>query len=261
MSFAKDVLMPEMFRVIPPPEALQALLAALPEDVGVERVATADALGRVLAASLMAQSPLPAFDRSTMDGYAVRSRDTFGASESLPAYLTIAGEVPMARFAAELTVDTGEAALIHTGGAIPSGADAVVPVEQTQQLDADSIEVLRAVAPGENVVGIGEDVKDGQVLFEAGHALRAQDIGGLMALGIVEIQVARRPRVAIISTGDEIVPPHAHPAHGQIRDINTYTISGLVTEAGASRSPQGIVPDDYDALLVAARRAERPMCW
>lgn len=283
MCFAKDVLMPEMFRVIPPPDALEAFLAALcPEGhseeralVEAERVATADALDRVLAERLAAHSPLPAFDRGTMDGFAVRSADTYGASESLPAYLTVVGEVPMGRSVAggpvgdapsdvagapaapaaapDPQVGPAQAALIHTGGMLPAGADAVVPVEQTQRLDATTIEVLRPVAPGENVVGIGEDVKDGQVLFDAGHALRPQDIGGLMALGITEVAVARRPTVAIISTGDEIVPPECEPAYGQIRDINTYTISGLVAQAGGIPLPQGIVPDDYHALLSAAR--------
>ncbi len=276
--------MPEMFRVIPPPDALEAFLSALcPEGRSeeralgeAERVATADALDRVLAERLAARSPLPAFDRGTMDGFAVRSADTYGASESLPAYLTVVGEVPMGRSVAggpvgdapsgsagapaagtapaiDLVVGQGQAALIHTGGMLPAGADAVVPVEQTQRLDATTIEVLRPVAPGENVVGIGEDVKDGQVLFDAGHALRPQDIGGLMALGITEVAVARRPTVAIISTGDEIVPPECEPAYGQIRDINTYTISGLVARAGGIPLPQGIVPDDYHALLSAAR--------
>lgn len=189
-----------------------------------------------------------------MDGYAVRSSDTFGATESLPAYLAVIGEVPMGR-AAESAVGAGEAVLMHTGGMLPTGADAVVMLEYTQRLDTLEIEVLRPVAHGENTVGIGEDVKTGEPLLESGHVLRPQDLGGLMALGITRVQVASRPRVAIISTGDEIVPPEATPSAGQIRDVNTYTIAGVVAQAGGIPLPMGIVGDDYPSLLAAARTA------
>jgi molybdopterin molybdotransferase len=243
--------MPEMFKVLPAAQALETLLDRLPAGIRTESVLTSEALGRVLAERLVAQSPLPAFARSTMDGYAVRSADTFGATESLPAYLSIAGEVPMAR-APEKAVGPAEAMVIHTGGMIPDGADAVVMVEQTQKLNDSSIEVLRAVAPGENLIGVGEDVHEGEVLFEAGHILRPQDLGGLMALGITRVSVAARPSVAILSTGDEVIPPEKTPGPGQIRDVNTYTVAGIVAQAGGSPLPRGIVGDDYESLLSAA---------
>jgi molybdopterin molybdotransferase len=246
--------MPEMFKVLPPAEALEVMLEHLPSVVGEETVATADALDRVLTGRLTAQSPLPSFVRSTMDGYALRSADTYGATEGLPAYLAVVGEVPMARESG-LEIGPGQTAVIYTGGMVPPGADSVVMVEQTQNLDASSIEVLRAVAPGENVIGIGEDVKEGEPLFEAGHVLRPQDLGGLMALGITSVNVAAKPRVAIVSTGDEVIPPHMAPAPGQIRDINTYTIAGLVTRAGGIPLPHGIVSDEYESLFSAARAA------
>ena len=172
----------------------------------------------------------------------------------MPAYLSVIGEVPMGR-ASGLTVGVSEAALIHTGGMVPTGADSVVMLEQTQRLDSSSIEVLRAVAPGENTVGVGEDVKTGELLLGAGHLLRPQDLGGLMALGITHVRVASRPRVAIISTGDEVVTPETMPEPGQIRDVNAYTVAGVVTQAGGVPLPKGIVGDDYAALCHAARAA------
>ena len=246
--------MKQMFKVLPPAEALSLLFAQLTEDVQDESISSAEALDRVLAERLVAESPLPSFARGTMDGYAVRSRDTFGATEALPAYLTVVGEVPMAR-SSDLVVGPAQAAVIHTGGMIPAGADSVVMVEQTQKLDASNIEVLRAVAPGENTIGVGEDVKEGEPLFERGHVLRPQDLGGLMALGITHVRVAVRPRIAIISTGDEVVPPEKTPGPGEIRDVNTYTIAGLVSQGGGIPLPMGIVADDYESLISAARPA------
>jgi len=168
--------MPELFNVLLPADALQVLLDHLPTNIRRETVPTAEALGRVLAESLTAPTSLPTFPRSTVDGYAVRAADTFGASESLPAYLSVVGEAPVGR-APDVSVEPGQAVLVHTGGMIPPGADAVVMVERTQKLDANNIEVLRAVAPGENVIGVGEDVKAGEALLAAGHILRPQDLG------------------------------------------------------------------------------------
>lgn len=246
--------MPEMFNVQPPAAALKSLLFQLCTDVKGETIATTEALERALVGQLIAPSSLPSFPRSTMDGYAVRAADTFGATESLPAYLAVIGEVPMG-CASELAVAPAQAAVVYTGGMIPPGADAVVMVERTQKLDDTNIEVLRAVAPGENVIEVGEDVREGEPLFEAGHILRPQDLGGLMALGITHVRVAVKPRVAILSTGDEVIPPEQTPGPGQIRDINTYTISGLVEQAGGIPLLQGIIKDNYESFLSAARSA------
>ena len=244
--------MPELFTVLPPADALQVLLDHLSGQVCAETIPTADALDRVLAESLFASSPLPAFPRSTMDGYAVRAADTFGASESLPAYLSVVGQVPMGR-APELTVGPAQTAVVYTGGMLPRGADAVVMVERTQKLDAVNIEVLRAVAPGENVINVGEDVREGESLLGPGHTLRPQDLGGLMALGITQVTVAARPRVAIVSTGDEVVSPDQVPGPGQVRDVNTSTVAGLVRRAGGVPLPQGIIQDRFEDLLAAAQ--------
>jgi molybdopterin molybdotransferase len=189
-----------------------------------------------------------------MDGYAVRAADTFGASESLPAYLTVVGESPMGK-APAFEIGKGQAAVIHTGGMLPRGADGVVMIERTQEARESEIEVLRAIAVGENVIQIGEDVKAGEALLPAGHRLRPQDLGGLAAAGITQVRVARRPRVSILATGDEVVPADKEPAAGQVRDVNTHSLAGLVQRAGGTPMPRGIVPDDFDTLYQAARAA------
>ncbi len=244
--------MPELFTVLPPHEALQKLLTHLTPRVPIETIETARALNRVLAEAPAARSPLPAFPRSTMDGYAVRAADTFGATEALPAYLTVIGESPMGG-APTQSIDRGEALIIHTGGMLPQGADAVVMIERTQKTTTTEIEVMRAVAPGENVLQVGEDVKPGDPLFAIGHLLRPQDLGGLMALGLTQVTVAQRPRVGILATGDEVIDPHAEPRPGQVRDVNTYSIGSIVERAGGRAQPGGIIRDNFETLYQAAR--------
>ncbi|MBI4493991.1 MAG: molybdopterin molybdotransferase MoeA [Chloroflexi bacterium] len=246
--------MVELFNVLSPPDAYRVLESHLPVEVRTERVPIARALDRVLAEDLTAPADLPAFARSTMDGFAVRAADTYGASEGLPAYLSVVGEALMG-VRPETRVGVGQAVRIATGGMLPEGADAVLMVEHTQEVDRQTIEVVRPVAPGENVLRVGEDVARGASVLPRGHALRPQDLGGLAALGFAEVAVARRLRVAIVSSGDELVPPDQVPGPGQIRDINTYTLAALVERAGHEPLALGIVPDDYDRLAAAARRA------
>jgi molybdopterin molybdotransferase len=247
--------MTELFTVLTPPEAWRRLREHWQPQVVAERIPTQDGLDRVLAASLVAPHDLPTFPRATVDGYAVRAADTYGASASLPAYLTIVGEVAMGR-RADLPLGIGQAVVVHTGGMIPPGADAVVMVEHTQMIDEANLEVYRPVAVGENVIQVGEDVRAGQMLLPAGHRLRPQDIGGLMALGLTQVEVARRPRVAILSQGDEVVPPAAEPGPGQVRDINSYTLAALTRRAGGDPLLRwGILPDRLEALQAAARAA------
>lgn len=248
--------MPEFLHLLPPTEAMNRWLAAFPGDrrPRTESLPAIQCLGRVLATSIVAPEPLPAFPRATVDGYAVRAADTFGASPSLPAYLALAGEVQIGS-APDLHLSAGQAALIHTGAMIPEGADAVVMLEDTQMARPGEIEVLRPAAPGQNVIQVGEDLKPGDLAIEAGALLRPQEIGGLMALGITHVEVAQKPRVAILSTGDEIVPPDTTPAAGQVRDVNSHSLSALVERAGGQPVRYGILPDRRDPLLAAARRA------
>lgn len=244
----------ELFNVRTPADALAVLLDKLPRYVATEEVPTRDALDRVLAEDLCSPSDLPSFRRSTMDGFAVRAADTYGASEGLPAYLDVVGEVLMGE-APRLALGTGQATQIATGGMLPDDADAVIMVEQTQQVGAHTIEALRPVAPGENVVQVGEDVRTGDPLLSRGQVLRPQDLGGLVALGITRLRVARRLRVGIVSGGDEIVDPEQVPGPGQIRDINSYTLAALVQRGGHTSWLVGVVHDEYAMLEAAARRA------
>ena len=245
----------ELFNVRTPPEALRILLQALPaRRRGTEVVRTADALDRVLAEDVRSPSELPTFRRSTMDGFAVRGADTFGATEGMPAYLEIVDDIPMGR-AATRALAVGQCARIATGGMLPDSADAVLMVEQTQEVGPTTIEALRAVAPGENVVQIGEDVRAGDPILPEGHTLRPQDIGGLMALGITSLSVTPRLNVAVISGGDELVDPHKEPSPGKIRDVNTYTLSALIRRDGHLPCHAGVIPDEYELLAAAARRA------
>ncbi len=235
---------PEFFQVMPVSDALALIEAHWQPQPRAETVATADALDRILAADLHSPEEVPAFRKSTVDGYVVRAADTFGASQALPAFLTVRGELKMGE-APQLTVGAGEALLIHTGGMLPEGADAVLMVEQAQVVDDEEIEVLRAVAPGENVIQAGEDVAADALVLAGGKRLRPQDIGGLLAVGVSRVDVLRPPRVGILSCGDELLPPEADLAPGQIRDINAYTLSALAAKHGAQPLRLGIVSDDF----------------
>lgn len=244
--------MPELFNVLPPAEAYALFLRHFAVEVRSETVRTADALDRVTACAVYSPADLPSFTRATMDGYSVRAADTYGASEGAPAYLSVAGEVPMGA-TDPVAVGVSQAAVAYTGGMLARGADAVVMVEHTQQVDATTIEIVRAVAPGENCVQVGEDVHAGEELLAPGRRLRPQDIGGLMALGITSLEVARQPVVAIMSSGDEVVPPDRDPELGQIRDINSYTCQALVRRAGGEPRLLGIAPDRREAMEALAR--------
>lgn len=243
----------EFFAVRPVSEALNDFRPARRTEV--ERVALEDALGRVPAAPIVAREPLPGFARATVDGYAVRAPDTYGASEGLPAYLDLAGEALMGR-PPELELRPGSAAAIATGAPLPGGADAVVMVEHTQAATAELIEVLRPAAPGDGVVLAGEDAAPGAELLGAGRPLRPQEIGMLAAAGVVELSVHARPRVTIVSTGDELVPTStARLEPGQVRDAVGPGLAALTRQAGATPVFGGIVPDDRAALTQALERA------
>ncbi len=242
----------EFFQVIPVQAARQLLAAHWQPQPGREVVATSSALGRVLADDTHSPEQIPAFRKSAVDGYALRARDSFGASQSLPAFLTLRGELSMGA-AAEVEVGSGDAWQIHTGGMLPDQADAVVMVEHTHSGGDDEIEVLRAVAPGENVIEAGEDVAAGGLVLPRHQHLRPADIGGLLAVGIERVAVLRQPRVGVLSCGDELVPPHASLAPGQVRDINAWTLGALAEKHGGLPLQLGIVPDDRGAYQARAR--------
>lgn len=222
--------------------------------VATESIELSGVCGRVAANDLLANEDLPDFPRSIVDGFAVRGASTFGASEANPAYITIGGKVDMGTVP-EFTIGPGEAARIPTGGMLPDGTDSVVMIEHSSVLDDTTIEIYRSVAPGQNCIGIGEDYRKGAVLVSRGQVMRPSQTGVLAAFGQSEVNVYRRPVVGIISTGDEIVDVKDNPARGQIRDINTHTLAGLVSEAGGVPVTYGIVADNFDALYAHCDRA------
>jgi molybdopterin molybdotransferase len=222
--------------------------------VETEDIPLVEASGRIIAEAVNADVDLPDFPRATMDGYAVRGASTFGSSEANPAYLTLKGAVRMGDVP-DFSIGPGEAARIYTGGMLPAGADAVVMVEHTELLDDTTIEVYRSVAPGQHLVGVGEDFPIGAVPVLPGRKIRPQEAGLLAAFGRDPVTVYRRPVVTIISTGDEVVPVDRIPGRGQIRDINTYTLAGLVQEAGSIPVCGGIVGDVAEDLQAACRSA------
>ncbi len=235
----------EFFDVIPIADVLAMVERFAP--VGTETVSVDQAFGRVLAETVSADIDLPGFARATMDGYAVAAQSTFGASEANPAYLALAGEIRMGERPA-VTIGPGQAVRIATGGMLPAGADAVVMVEHTDAVDDTTIEVHLSVAPGRNMVRADEDFARGAAVLAPGKRIRSAEAGLLAAVGRTEVRVFRRPEVAILSTGDEIVPPDRVPAPGQVRDVNRYSLSALVAEAGGIARPMGIVEDRFESL-------------
>lgn len=245
--------MPEFLTLLPPDSAREKLLAELTPLNRSTVIETSTALGRVTAEDILAPHPLPEFPRSTVDGYAVKARDTFGASDNLPGYLKLIGEVPMGA-APAFTVESGQCAIIHTGGMLPAGADAVVMLEYTQSVGRE-IEILRAVPSGENVIRVGEDVTQGQIVIHKGTILRPAEIGGLMALGIPALRVVNILPAGLISSGDEIIKVEEAPKPGQVRDINSHTLAALIRRSGGEPVSYGIIPDNFEALRAAAAKA------
>ncbi len=213
----------------------------------IESIPILEANNRVLAQDVCSQEDIPNFNRSTMDGYALNARDTFGASSSMPAYLNIAGDVLMGE-ATHLSLKSNEAARIPTGGMLPENANAVVMIEHTHEIDSKTLEVQKPVGVWENTVCIGQDIKKQSLLFPTSRLLRAYEIGALAAIGQTRVDVYQRLRVGIISTGDEIVPAHSLPGQGQVRDINSFIIGSKVLELGAVPNFYGIVQDRVEMI-------------
>ncbi|MCP4108076.1 MAG: molybdopterin molybdotransferase MoeA [Desulfobacteraceae bacterium] len=222
--------------------------------VGTEEIPLSDTPGRILASDIISEADLPGFSRATMDGYAVCAASTFGASGANPAYLSVKGSIGMGEFPS-FSITRGESARISTGGMLPEGADSVVMIEHIGEIDHATIEVYRSVAPGQHIIALGEDFKKSDIILSKGRKFRPQETGLLAAFGKTSAKVYKKPVISVISTGDEIVPIEKEPDPGQIRDINTYTLSGLVEEAGGIPLILGIVRDDYNALFEKCSQA------
>jgi molybdopterin molybdotransferase len=237
-------------------EALLLLQQHLPH--GPDRKATLsleETLGRICAADILSPENLPPFQRSIMDGYAVMARDTFGASEKLPAYLEVSGEVSMGELPTQ-GPQAGACYAIATGGILPPETDAVVMLEHTVSVDDRMIEVVQPVAAGTNIIDIGEDVARNDILLPAGHRIRPQDIGLLAGVGLENIEVFRRIRVGIISTGDEIVSFSETPPPGKIRDMNSVSLAAQIRNLNANPTIYGIAPDDEESLKSMLQKAK-----
>ncbi len=241
------------FRVVTSAEARDQLAAFAPTTES-ETVPVLTADGRVLSKALSAPVNLPHFNRTNMDGYALRAQDTFGASASLPTYLTLAGVIEMGQ-EAKKKLKKGETMRISTGGMLPPGADSMIMVEYTEEMGDGTIEIHRSASPWENILRIGEDIKKGAPIFPAGRRLHAQDVGALTGVGIAKVPVYRRPLVALISTGDEIVAPDKTPKPGQIRNVNQYSLRAMITEAGGEIFDLGVVKDDRKTFEKALAKA------
>ena len=238
-----------------PKDALLELIKSLPVKSSTsENVAVVNCLGRVVARDIQSPQSLPNFPRSSVDGFAVRSVSTYGASNQSPVYLTNIGEVKMGE-SNDLFVAKDQAVQIHTGGMLPGNADSVLMVEDSQKVSNDEIEVRKAVAAGENVLHVGEEIEAGSIVLSAGTKLRSIEIGGLSALGINNIDVWSQPKIGIISSGDELVDPGDEILLGQIRDVNSSMIAALVQSWGGNPIRYGIIKDKKQDLFEVANIA------
>jgi molybdopterin molybdotransferase len=242
----------EFFKVTPLERVLE-LYRDFP-CVSEERLTLGRCRGAILSRDVVSQIDLPEFNRATMDGYAVQARSTFGASGSTPALFRVVGAVEMGE-APTVSVKAGEAVRIATGGMLPDGADSVVMVEHAQSLDEETIEVFSSVAPLQHVMEIGEDFRKGRVVLSRGSLVRPQEMGVLAALGETGVWVYKKPVVAIVSSGDEIVPIDQTPGLSQVRDVNAHTLAGFIEASGGIPFCLGIAKDDFAELDDFCRRA------
>ena len=236
-----------MLSVKTPEEVLALIQEEFEEIAEKELVPLGQAAGRCLAEDIAATEYVPDFDRSTVDGYAVRARDTFGCTDAIPAILPVRGEVLMGQ-GASFTLQPETCAAVPTGGAVPEGADSVVMVEYTEDYGDGTIGISKSVAPGQNMIFRGDDVFPGKVVLEKGRVLSSQDIGALAAIGRVQVPVAKKLKIGVISPGDELVPPEQTPGPGQVRDVNSPMLEAMLTAFGVNVVNYGIVVDN-EALL------------
>lgn len=245
-----------MFTVKTPAEVFETIDKEFPQLLPEEQVTLYECCGRVLSRDVTAPEYVPGFDRSTVDGYAVRARDTFGCSESIPAILEVSGEILMGGSAGS-ALRAGTCRTIPTGGAVPEGSDAVVMVEYTEDYGDGTVGILKPVSPGSNMIYRGDDVYPGKSVISAGRRLTPSDVGSLAAMGITEVSVYRRPVIGVMSTGDELVAPEEVPGDGQIRDANGPMLEALCRELGADVIRCGIVRDNWDDMRAAFDKAIR----
>jgi len=219
-----------------------------------EEVPIRDSLKRYLSRDIIADINVPEFDRSSVDGYAIVVEDSHGASSSVPSVLNLIGEVKMGEYT-EKEIRSGEAIYVPTGGMLPKNASGMIMIEHCEKMDADTLLISKPITNGENVVYKGEDIKKGKLILKRGQRVGTKEIGVLAALGQSRVFVFEKPRVYIISTGDEIIDITKDLVGGKIRDINSYTLESLVYESGALVSGREIIRDDFDSLQACVEGA------
>ena len=242
-----------MLHVKTPEEVLALIETEFAPAAGTELVSLSQAMGRVLAEDIAATEYVPDFDRSTVDGYAVRARDTFGCSDAIPAILPLQGEVLMGE-GAEFELNIEECVAVPTGGAVPKGADSVVMIEYTEDYGGE-IGISKPAAPGQNMIFRGDDVYPGKVILRKGRVLSSQDIGALAAIGRIQVSVVKKLTVGVLSTGDELVSPEVTPGPGQVRDVNGPMLEAMLSAFGVNVVHYGIVIDDEAKLTAVVQKA------
>lgn len=244
-----------MLTVKTPDEVLKLIRAEFsPIDNNTETVMLDEAIGRVLSENIIASEYVPDFNRSTVDGYAVSAKDTFGCTDSIPAIMPVCGQVLMGN-GADFVLPEGQCCYVPTGGAVPDGADCCVMIEYTEDYGDGTVGILKAGAPGQNMIFRGDDVCPNKVVLPKGRILASQDIGALAAIGVVNVPVVKKPLVGIISTGDELVPPEQKPNAGQVRDVNSHMLCAMLSSLGANCKNYGIVVDDEEKLAATMKMA------
>ncbi|WP_409227217.1 molybdopterin molybdotransferase MoeA [Gudongella sp. SC589] len=219
-----------------------------------ELVSLLESQGRVLSDDIVSEINVPEFDRSTVDGYAVLVEDSHGATESIPSILEVLGEVLMGE-TPKHQVGSGQAVYVPTGGMMPEGATGMIMIENTEKMDEETVLLFKPISKGENMVFRGEDIKKGEVALQAGRRIGPNEIGVLASLGISHVRVIKKPKVYILSTGDEVIDLDEELKIGKIRDINSYALSAMIREIGGEVAGREIVKDNYNLLLEGVRRA------
>lgn len=245
----------EFFNLISVEEAENRLMENFKDfQLGIEEVHILECADRILAEDIISDIDVPEFNRSTVDGYAIKSQDSNGASETIPSLLNIVGKVEVGQVPNK-SIKSGEAMYIPTGGMIPEGADGVVMIEHTEKLDEENLMIYKSISPHENVIYKGDDIKKGEIIVGRGRRLTPETIGVLAALGRSKIKVYKRPKFYIISTGDEIVDIDEELQLGKVRDINTYTLYSLIVKLGGQVVGKAIVKDQYELLRAQVEKA------
>ena len=247
-----------MLTVKTPEEACRMIQEAFPPAAKKEYVPLSEAFGRVLFEDIIGAEYVPGFDRSTVDGYAVRAKDTFGCSDALPAILTLQGEVRMGD-RPDAVLQPGCCVAVPTGGAVPAGADAAIMLEYAEVYGDGTIGICKSAAPGDNMIFKGDDLCPGKIVLPKGRRLAAQDIGALAAMGCAEVPVCAKLRVGILSTGNELVPVSERPKCGQVRDVNSAMLAAAMQQFGTEARSYGIIRDE-EALLHAALQTALEEC-